>query len=238
MSLVRDFSNLFISRKEGASFSLYTKMLLLTVLLVEVTISITLFKESNIVFTVYSIALLFALTFWVGGFKRVLNALKLPLIFVLIGFATMLFSVAMGYAAPSPKAVILSTAKITALFLIIALGFQWISLRELRWVLSKAGLGSIASLTTVVLTLIPAVLNLYSEAYTATLLKYGKRYAYKALKPLIIHSILFSRDVAQAVYWYGLPQIPRVKINRPRRTEVLVVLAIGAIGIYTMFAAP
>ncbi|MEM0338885.1 MAG: hypothetical protein QW320_09060 [Ignisphaera sp.] len=238
MSLVRDFSNLFISRRGGASFSLYTKMLLLAVLLVEVTISITLFKESNIVFTVYSIALLFALTFWVGGFKRVLNALKLPLIFILIGFATMLFSVAMGYAAPSPQAVILSTAKLTALFLIIALGFQWISLRELRWVLSKAGLGSIASLTTVVLTLIPAVLNLYSEAYTATLLKYGRRYAYKSLKPLITHSILLSRDVAQAVYWYGLPQTPRTKVDRPRLSEVLVVLAVSVVGGCTLFLAP
>lgn len=238
MSMVRDFSNLFISRRGGANLSLYTRMLLLVVLLAEVTASITLFKESNIVFTIYSTALSFALTFLVGGFRRVLNALKLPLIFVLIGFATTLFSMALGYPAPSPKSVILSTAKLVALFLVIALGFQWISLRELRWILSRAGLGSIASLTTVVLTLIPAVLNLYSEAYTATLLKYGRRYAYKALKPLVIHSILFSRDVAQAVYWYGLPQTPRIKIDRPRPTEVLVVFAVGAVGIYTMFAAP
>ncbi len=225
-------------QKRGSRFSIHFRFLLLLTLLVEIVVSITFFKDSNILFTVYVVGISFAILFAVSNIRKVLNALKLPLIFVLIGFVTMLFSMIMGYATPSLKTIILSSAKLTALFLVIALGFQWISLREFRWVLKKLGLGKIGSLATVALAVMPVLMYLYSDAYIATLLKLGKNKVHKALKPIIIHAALLSRDYAQAIYLYGLPKTIQIDMKRFDVKELLLFLAISLIGLALQLLVP
>lgn len=238
MSSIRGFSALFISHRKRNVFSIYTRILLLLALFIEIVVSMTLFRESNILFTVYANSIVFALLFMVGGAEKVLNALKLPMLFILIGFATTLFSMAMGYPTPSINSMMLSTAKLTALFLTIALFFQWISLRELRWIMNRVGAATCGGLVVATLALIPALINNYSDAFTSTLLKLGRRRVYKALKPLVIHAAMLSRDIAQALYLYGIPSPSRIESYRPRLKEIILSIAIIVLGIALQLTAP
>ena len=166
MSILRDFSELFLFHRREMSFlkSLYTRVSIPIAIMIESFTSLTLMHGLCILFTVYSYLLLLFMLHLLRGLRRALNALKIPMIFLGLGYTVTLLSIALGYPAPSLTQLTVSSAKIGLIFLSIATLTQVVSLRELRWIMSRLGLGKLASFMAIVFSFIPLLLNLYSEA--------------------------------------------------------------------------
>uniref|UniRef100_A0A7J2U6X9 Energy-coupling factor transporter transmembrane protein EcfT n=1 Tax=Ignisphaera aggregans TaxID=334771 RepID=A0A7J2U6X9_9CREN len=238
MSFSRNLAELFTPLCSSKCFSLYTRISIsMAMMLIPMTIQ-TLFKGQKIIATIYTFILALTLLSIRSNLKRVLRVLTLILIFIVIGFIVIAISKFLGYPTPTLKELILSSVNLVTLFLSISLFFQWTSLRELRWILTKMGMSRLANLTTATLAFLPLLLNNYIEAYIAILMKFGKRKVYKAVNSLIIHTTMIANDVAQAIYLYGLPQTPRVKVERPKLLEVLLIATIVILAMFLIIVAP
>ncbi|MCC6045641.1 MAG: hypothetical protein LM572_02565 [Ignisphaera sp.] len=239
MSFLRSLVELFIPAHSAKRLSLLTRVFTSTMLMIIPVVTQTLFKGQKIFVTLLILIITLLLLYMYSNLKKVLKGLTLFLVFIAVGFAVTIISKFLGYPTPTATELILSSANLTALFLAVSLFFQWLSLRELRWILAKLGMSKLASLVTATLALLPLLFNNYAEAYTATLTKFSsKRKVYKAINALIIHSVIIANDIAQAIYLYGLPQISKVKVELPKPVELVLMAVITITTILLLVAAP
>lgn len=236
MNTIRRFGDLFI-KSCLISTSLYTRTLLPMALFLMTAISISI-RDRGVVFVAYGYSIVVFALCLCKNLLRSLRGLALPAVFILMGFAIHVLSKILGYPTPSVYTLALSSFKLALAFLSIALFFQWIEFRELRYVLTRVGLGKVASYITMALTIIPLLSYLYSESYVAAVLKFGKRKAHKAVKPLVIQSAILAKDLAQAIYFYGLPKSNKVLIKKPSFIEVSLLMATIIAGAYLLASAP
>jgi len=238
MSFSRNLAELFIPLYSGKGFSLPTRIAMSVVMIATPIITQTFFRGQKIFVTIYIFSLALMLLYMCCNLKRVLRGLALPLVFIAIGLVVVMISKLLGYPTPTLRELVLSSVNLATLFLSISLFFQWLSLRELRWILTKIGMSRLASLTTATLAFLPLLLNNYVEAYIATLMKFGKRKVYKAVNSLIIHTSIIANDVAQAIHFYGLPQTPRVRVGPPKPLEILLVATTMVLVLFLLIATP
>lgn len=168
----------------------------------------------------------FVIFMYIGGLKRIASALILIFIFIAMGLAIRFISIILGYEPTRLEEMAISTSRVIEFFFAITIAMQWIRISEYRWLFKKLRLESIAILFTVTLTQLSSILIAYSEALTTIRLKYGGRGLQKIVKPLVIYSISYGRDVAEAIYMYGVPE-PKVNISIGK-TDILLIAAISS----------
>ena len=227
MSLARSFGELFIP-SPLRRLSLYTR-LALPLSMAATSIASTVIQNSGVVFAVYSYAVAVAAMYLSGILRKALAGLALPAIFIAMGFAIHLLSKVLGYPTPPIHALALSSAKVTLIFIYISMLVQWLTFREIRYLLHRVGLGKLGLYLTLSLAMIPLLSNLYWESLVSATLKFGRRRAYKAVKPLVVQAAIIARDYAQALHLYGFPGTPSLEIAKPSALEaVSTALAIAA----------
>ncbi|MEM4612999.1 MAG: hypothetical protein QXJ56_03465 [Ignisphaera sp.] len=153
------------------------------------------------------LAIELSILLYIGSLKNVASAIVFIAIFIVLGLITRTLSIILGYEPANLEDMVVSTIRVVEFFLAITIAFQWIKISEYSWFLKKMGLTNIATLVTITLTQLSPILVAYSEALTTIRLKYGGKVLQKAVKPLIIYSINYGRDVAEAVYMYGIPEL-------------------------------
>lgn len=236
MSMIRRFSDIFIPSC-SARISIYVRSILPLAILIMSILSIGL-RECGIMFVAYCYCIVMAALSMCRALSRSLQGLALPFIFIAIGFAMHLLTRALGFPTPSIPSLVLSSFKLALVFLSITLFFQWVNLREIKYILARVGLGRTASYLSIAFAIMPMLFNLYSESYTAALLKFGRRKVYKAVKPLVIQAAVLARDIAQAIYLYGIPTPLRVPVEKPSIAELLLLVIIVSAGSILLALAP
>lgn len=236
MSLARGFGELFLSAPI-ISLSIYTRVTLPMAMLI-LSVFSSIFRDRGLVFVLYGYCVIVFALCISKTLKKSLKGLSLPFVFLALGFITYLVTMALGYQTPSIYVLAFSSLKVALIFLSITLFFKWVNFREVRYILSKIGLSGITSYLSIAFTIMPTLFNLYSESYVTTALKYGKRRAYKAIKPLIVQTAILAKDIVQAVYLYGLPSNPRLELKKPSTLEILLVLTAVAFGVVLLTLAP
>lgn len=143
-----------------------------------------------------------------GSFRKILGGLQFVAIFIAVGLAINLFAKFFNFWVVDITSVTIASLKGALMFMTIASIFQWTRIEEIRWFLERVGLGELGASIAIAFSQIPYVMIMYSEALSTVKLKYGSRYLYKALLPMILHSANYAREIAEAIYIYGIPKYP------------------------------
>jgi hypothetical protein len=225
MTFARNLASLFLSLESHKKFSLFTRLAL--ALMLTIATIINAIHGSKLCPTIFTAVVAMLILHAIGGLKKVLSGLLVPLTVIMLGFLSIALFKVLGFPAPTFFEMLRASANLATLLLVISFFFQLITLRELRQLLSKVGLGVLGSYLTTTLALVPRFLQAYADAYTATLLKYGRRKIHKTVIAMIIHAIIEVQHVAQAIHLYGLPKAPKLAIGRPSIKEIAFILLIG-----------
>ena len=188
------------------------------------------FKPAILLATILAIELLIAHS--AGGVKRVVGSLKLVLLFIVVGLAVVMLARALGLPAGSPLAALVGSVRIAALVIALSLVLQWVSLRELRWILERFGLRKASIALSMVLVQLPLTISVFSEALTTVRLKYGRRFPTSFAKPLLYHAMTNSRAFVESFYLHGVPPA-KVKLEFSA-LDVLVVCT-STLGLALLF---
>lgn len=236
MSIVKRFSDIFIPMCRIKP-SLYLRIFLPIALLL-MSIASTVIRERGVMFIIYGYSIAITILCLCNSLARSLRGLTLPFMFIAIGFTAHLLAMVMGYPTPSIYVLILSSFKIALIFISITLLLQWVSFREMRYIIAKIGLKKISSYISIAFAFMPTLFTLYSESYTTTILKLGKKKLYKALKPLIIQTAILAKDIAQAIYLYGIPITPKISADKLSINEVFLLIAVVTMGTVLLILTP
>uniref|UniRef100_A0A7C2ZBM5 Energy-coupling factor transporter transmembrane protein EcfT n=1 Tax=Ignisphaera aggregans TaxID=334771 RepID=A0A7C2ZBM5_9CREN len=236
MSVAKAFSSIFICSRRS-SLSLHARIALPTMLAILSMVSMV-FPERGIIFVIYGYTVTIMALHRVKSLGKAIRGLMLPLLFIIIGLLMHMLSRFLGYPSPSIYSLVLSSLKISLMFLSMTLFFQWVCIRELRYILARIKLERISALLTLSLAIIPIIFNMYSESYTAAMLKFGKRKVYKAVKPLVIQTAILSRDVSQALYLYGFPSSYNIEVKTPTAKEIALIGMAASGGLATLLLFP
>uniref|UniRef100_A0A7J3ZJV6 Energy-coupling factor transporter transmembrane protein EcfT n=1 Tax=Fervidicoccus fontis TaxID=683846 RepID=A0A7J3ZJV6_9CREN len=204
--MLRELARAFVYGGRPSRLGLATRLLLpllLVACLVAVEPSPKGAKPLALLASILAVELLIARS--AGGIKRVVTSLKLVLLFIAIGLAIMMLARALGLPAGSPLAALVGSIRVAALVIALSLVFQWVSLRELRWILEGLGLRRASLNLSVVLVQLPLTISVFSEVITTVRLKLGRRYLSSFVKPLLYHAVVNSRAFVESFYLYGLP---------------------------------
>lgn len=167
------------------------------------------------------LALELAILTYIGSLRRIAAAIALITIFIGVGLAVRVISMILGYEPVALEDMAVSTLRVVEFFLAVAIAFQWIRVSEYGWIFRRMGLKNVATLFVITLTQLSPILIAYSEALTTIRLKYGGRVLRKTVKPLVIYSFNYGRDVAEAVYMYGIPE-PNIEMMIGRNDMVMM----------------
>lgn len=213
--------------KVNSNISIATRLYIPLILMIFLIFAIDINYIQVAVIQVTAIFIIeFVIFMYIGGLKRIASALILIFIFIAMGLAIRFISIILGYEPTRLEEMAISTLRVIEFFFAITIAMQWIRISEYRWLFKKLRLESIAILFTVTLTQLSSILIAYSEALTTIRLKYGGRGLQKIVKPLVIYSISYGRDVAEAIYMYGVPE-PKVNISIGK-TDILLIAAISS----------
>jgi len=213
--------------KVNSNISIATRLYIPLILMIFLIFAIDINYIQVAVIQVTAIFIIeFVIFMYIGGLKRIASALILIFIFIAMGLAIRFISIILGYEPTRLEEMAISTLRVIEFFFAITIAMQWIRISEYRWLFKKLRLESIAILFAVTLTQLSSILIAYSEALTTIRLKYGGRGLQKIVKPLVIYSISYGRDVAEAIYMYGVPE-PKVNISIGK-TDILLIAAISS----------
>jgi hypothetical protein len=223
--MLRNLAYIF-TYKVNSNISIATRLYIPLILMIFLIFAIDINYIQVAVIQVTAIFIIeFVIFMYIGGLKRIASALILIFIFIAMGLAIRFISIILGYEPTRLEEMAISTLRVIEFFFAITIAMQWIRISEYRWLFKKLRLESIAILFTVTLTQLSSILIAYSEALTTIRLKYGGRGLQKIVKPLVIYSISYGRDVAEAIYMYGVPE-PKVNISIGK-TDILLIAAIS-----------
>jgi hypothetical protein len=224
--MLRNLAYIF-TYKVNPNISIATRLYIPLILMIFLIFAIDINYIQVAVMQVTAIFIIeFVIFMYIGGLKRIASALILIFIFIAMGLAIRFISIILGYEPTRLEEMAISTSRVIEFFFAITIAMQWIRISEYRWLFKKLRLESIAILFTVTLTQLSSILIAYSEALTTIRLKYGGRGLQKIVKPLVIYSISYGRDVAEAIYMYGVPE-PKVNISIGK-TDILLIAAISS----------
>jgi hypothetical protein len=224
--MLRNLAYIF-TYKVNSNISIATRLYIPLILMMFLIFAIDINYIQVAVIQVTAIFIIeFVIFMYIGGLKRIASALILIFIFIAMGLAIRFISIILGYEPTRLEEMAISTSRVIEFFFAITIAMQWIRISEYRWLFKKLRLESIAILFTVTLTQLSSILIAYSEALTTIRLKYGGRGLQKIVKPLVIYSISYGRDVAEAIYMYGVPE-PKVNISIGK-TDILLIAAISS----------
>jgi hypothetical protein len=224
--MLRNLAYIF-TYKVNSNISIATRLYIPLILMIFLIFAIDINYIQVAVIQVTAIFIIeFVIFMYIGGLKRIASALILIFIFIAMGLAIRFISIILGYEPTRLEEMAISTLRVIEFFFAITIAMQWIRISEYRWLFKKLRLESIAILFTVTLTQLSSILIAYSEALTTIRLKYGGRGLQKIVKPLVIYSISYGRDVAEAIYMYGVPE-PKVNISIGK-TDILLIAAISS----------
>lgn len=157
-----------------------------------------------------------------------LGGLQFVAIFLSAGFIINVFAKIFNLWIADTASVAISSLRGALMFISVALVFQWIKIGEIRWFLEKIGLSRLGAAIAIAFAQLPSIIVMYSESLTTVRLKYGSRYLYKAVLPLILYSVSYAREVAEAIYIHGIPSYP-VKISVKIRDVVVIVASLAVL---------
>jgi hypothetical protein len=224
--MLRNLAYIF-TYKVNSNISIATRLYIPLILMIFLIFAIDINYIQVAVIQVTAIFIIeFVIFMYIGGLKRIASALILIFIFIAMGLAIRFISIILGYEPTRLEEMAISTLRVIEFFFAITIAMQWIRISEYRWLFKKLRLESIAILFAVTLTQLSSILIAYSEALTTIRLKYGGRGLQKIVKPLVIYSISYGRDVAEAIYMYGVPE-PKVNISIGK-TDILLIAAISS----------
>lgn len=228
--MLRDLAYIFIYR-DGSGLSLIAKLCIPISIMLFLALAIRVGHIGVATLQILSIFIIeILILIYIGSLKRIASAIMLIAIFITAGLSIRLISAILGYEPVKLEDMVISTLRVAGFFIAMTIMFQWIKISEYQWIFKKLKLEGIAILLTVTLTQISAILIAYSEALTTIRLKYGGRALQKVVKPLIIYSINYGRDFAEAMYMYGIPE-PHIDISM-RGVDVMLSLGISIILIF------
>uniref|UniRef100_A0A7C5XMG5 Cobalt transport protein n=1 Tax=Ignisphaera aggregans TaxID=334771 RepID=A0A7C5XMG5_9CREN len=224
--MLRNLAYIF-AYKVNSNISLVTRLYIPLILMIFLIFAINIDYILMAAIQVIAVFILeFIIFMYIGGFKRIASAVILISIFIAMGLAIRFISIMLGYEPTKLEEMAISTSRVIEFFFAITIAMQWIRVSEYRWLFKKLRLEDIAILFTVTLTQLSSILVAYSEALTTIRLKYGGRGLQKIVKPLVIYSISYGRDVAEAIYMYGVPE-PKVDISIGK-IDILLIVAISS----------
>ncbi len=221
--MLRELAYIFTYRAD-LKISLITKLYIPIALMLFLLLAI---NSKNILLTatqlITILILELSILMYIGSLKRIVSAIIFITIFISIGLVIRTLSIALSYEPTALEDMILSTLRVIEFFLAITIALQWIKVSEYRWIFKKLGLSNIATLLTLVLTQFSPILIAYSEALTTIRLKYGGKALQKVVKPLIIYSLNYGRDIAEAIYMYGISE-PDIEVAIEKVDVMLIVV--------------
>lgn len=224
MSLLRDFAYAFVASERASRFGLVARALVPPLLLLSLSLPYVVpGAEMPLAQTLVALAYEASLLTYLAGPRRLLGVLRLVGAFLALGLALNLLSALLGYE-PSDAAVLAArTLRMAGIVISLTLLFQLLTVGELRLLLSKLGLGRYYSeMFAVAMAQLPVAFMSFSEAYVVARLKLGGRRVSSLVKPLIVDSILNSRQVAEALYIHGIPPAPRPRLVSGRDPLIVV----------------
>lgn len=214
MSLVRNFSYLFVSSRRITKYGFLSRLITCISMMIA---SIMLFVlrlhlQTLCILTVFVLAIEFLILWIGGGLKRVLSGFALVMLFAVFGFLITITSMFTGFTPPSVEYTVSSMLRMVALVLSFATMLQFLTTEEIRWILIKVGLKDISTILGLTFSQLPLTLMHFSEALTTIKLKFGGNKIYKVVKPLVVYSIINSLNIAEALYIHGIypPRTPKM----------------------------
>lgn len=158
--------------------------------------------------------------------RRLKAVARFVLIFAGLGTLLVALSRLIGYQIGLRQA-FGGALELAAAFASASMLARWVRVGELSWALSRLGATTLASLVAVGLSQLAQSLQAYSEAYVAVSLKSGRRKLSSLVKPLLFHTLIVGRELAESLYLYGVPERRRPKTSLSLG-EVLLLSAILA----------
>ncbi len=229
LSIVRNFAYLFISSEEKTKgYGIVTRMTIPLLLLFSLSITYIVPGKAPLGLHILFILIYELLLIWkFTKIKTFISSLTLVLIIIAIGFIINILSHYIGNPIDiDPISLIVYSARMAGIVIALSMVFQLISLRELIYIVEMLRLSKLSSIIAIVFSQIPLTAIQFSEAIITARLKYGRKYLFLAIKPLIIESILNSRSIAESLYLYGLPKIQKPMLFNPRRDLPLLILSL------------
>ncbi len=226
MSLVRDFAYAFLASERVGEFGLVTRVL--TPLLLLSSLSLPYVVPGSripLVQTAAALAYEAVLVTYLAGSRRLLGVLRLVGLFLVLGFALNLLSALLGFEPSDAAVLVTRTLRMASIVIALTLVFQLLTVGEMRLLLRGLGLERYSEMFAVAMSQLPTTLVSFSEAYVVAKLKLGRRRIAALVKPLVVDSVLNSRQVAEALYIHGIPPAPKPKLVS-RRDPLMLVPAI------------
>lgn len=194
----------------STGLSVITRIAIPTILLLYLLISsfLKLKPLSNLFYMLPALVAILIILHTSGSFRKILGGLQFVVIFIAIGLAINLLAKFFNFWVVDITSAAIASLKGALMFMTIASIFQWTRIEEIRWFLEKIGLGELGTSIAIAFSQIPYIMIVYSEALSTVKLKYGSRYLYKALLPMILHSVNYAKEITEATYIYGIPKYP------------------------------
>ncbi|MEL9999777.1 MAG: hypothetical protein QXH02_01580 [Desulfurococcaceae archaeon] len=234
-SAIRDFSYVFTYAKKLENSSTLSRIL---VALTAVTLAfLARLLSKSILVEAIRLSLVLALELIVvsyfRGFRPLIAALKLVMLFIAVGTAIFCASYFVGWAAPEPASILLGAVALLAFFLAFSLLFQLLSLKEWRRVFALLGSKKYALLFSLVISQIPVTIYYASEAFTTIKLKYGGRKLHRVVVPLVLLSLYNARSLLESHLLYGVFYEADLTLLK-RKDLLLYSIAVPVIAAFTM----
>ncbi len=223
MSLLRDFAYAFLVSEKAGRFGLVARLLAPLLVLLSLTLPYVIpGTRTPLSQTVSALVYEALLATYLIGSRRLLGVFRLVGFFLVLGFALNLFSAFLGFEPSDAAVLALGTLRMAGIVIALTLFFQLLTIGELRFLLRRLGLGRYSELLSVAMAQLPTTFTSFSEAYVVAKLKLGGRRVASLVKPLVVDSILNSRQIAEALYIHGIPPAPRPRLVSRRDPLILV----------------
>ncbi|WP_440059243.1 hypothetical protein ACSU1N_05510 [Thermogladius sp. 4427co] len=218
--MLKGFSEL-LEFKGVASVTLFSKLYFTLSLLASILVSYFIPGVLGWVYSMIILLIELSIITMLGRLKRLLDALKLILFFLLIGLAMRTIGYFFFGNPINLPAMAYYTLLLVEAFLGISIAFQILSPGELVWLACKLGLGRAGIVLALVLTHIGSIFSAYSDVITVSMLKKNKRFP--SLKPLFIYTVMYGLEVNEALHLYGLPK-PVIRRTGFTRKDACVIV--------------
>lgn len=224
-SAIRDLSYLFIYSRRLEIFGFVARLAIALFFIILSLHALAGSLEAIAKRLLVIIALEIMVLSYFRGFKATIGAIRLVLLFVLLGSGVYALSVLLGYAPLSLFNILFGSLQLVSIFTAFSLLFQLVSLREWRSIYGMIGLGEYAVLFSMVMAQLPLVIYYASEAFTTTRLKYGGKRLYKFVIPLTLLALYTSRNLVESYLLYGAPLKSKISLFKPRDFYLYILLA-------------
>ncbi len=227
ISMLKNIAYTFIYTS-STGLSIITRITISAVLLLYLLINpfLGLKPLSNLFYMSPILIMVLVILYISGSFRKILEGLQFVAIFIAIGLAINLFARLLNLWFVDMASVAMASLRGALMFIVIALIFQWTKIEEIKWFLESIGLSELGAAIAIAFSRLPYIIVMYSEALLTVKLKYGSRYLYRVILPMILYTVNHAREITEAIYIHGIPRCP---INTSIKVRDIVIITTTSI---------